>query len=148
MARSLAKILSRRGYTVATAAHGQEALEQLAADRFHVVITDLNMPVMDGMQLLRRLQPDASSAATRRLIVPPTVVLTGHGSTQAAVEAMKLGAYDYLVKPCNPDELLMTIENVLRVGELVVPGRGGTPAGGGASACPAVTKSMGWGPCG
>jgi DNA-binding NtrC family response regulator len=118
MARSLAKILSRRGYAVAMAGNGQEALDQLAAERFHVVITDLNMPVMDGMQLLRRLQPETSTATTRRLIVPPTVVLTGHGSTQAAVEAMKLGAYDYLVKPCNPDELLMTIEHVLHVDEL------------------------------
>ena len=118
MARSLAKILTRRGYTVAVAAHGQEALTRLAAERFHVVVTDLNMPVMDGMQLLRRLQPNAAKAGERRLIAPPTIVLTGHGSTQAAVEAMKLGAYDYLVKPCNPDELLMTLDNVLRVGDL------------------------------
>src|SRR5438445_10661221 len=118
MARSLAKILTRRGYTVAVAGHGQEALDQLAATRFQVVITDLNMPVMDGMQLLRRLQPNAASGGERRLISPPTVVLTGHGSTQAAVEAMKLGAYDYLVKPCNPDELLMATENLPRGTEL------------------------------
>ncbi|MBI3766982.1 MAG: sigma-54-dependent Fis family transcriptional regulator [Deltaproteobacteria bacterium] len=118
MARSVAKILTRRGYAVAIAAHGQEALDHLAAERFDVVITDLNMPVMDGMQLLRRLQPIAASSGERRLITPPAIVLTGHGSTQAAVEAMKLGAYDYLVKPCNPDELLMTLENVLRVGDL------------------------------
>ncbi len=118
MARSLAKILARRGYTVAVATHGQEALDQLAGARFHVIITDLNMPVMDGMQLLRRLQPNAGGAGERRLVSPPTIVLTGHGSTHAAVEAMKLGAYDYLVKPCDPDELLMTIDNVLRVGDL------------------------------
>jgi len=118
MARTLAKILERRGYTVATAANGQEALDQLAAERFHVVVTDLNMPVMDGMQLLRRLQPGPAHPGARRMISPPTVVLTGHGSTQAAVEAMKLGAHDYLVKPCNPDELLMTIENLVHVGDL------------------------------
>src|SRR6185295_19232383 len=93
-------------------------LAKLAAERFSVIVTDLNMPVMDGMQLLRRLQPDEGAAGERRLVSPPTVVLTGHGSTQAAVEAMKLGAFDYLVKPCNPDELLMTIENVLRGGDL------------------------------
>ena len=119
MARTLAKILERKGHTVATAANGEEALALLAAERFHVVITDLNMPVMDGMQLLRRLQPEpAAEPAERRLISPPTVVLTGHGSTQAAVEAMKLGAHDYLLKPCNPDELLMTIENLLHVRDL------------------------------
>jgi two-component system response regulator PilR (NtrC family) len=119
MARTLAKILERKGYDVAMAANGQEALRELGEGPFEVVVTDLNMPVMDGMQLLRRLQGDAPPpAGERRLLSPPTIVLTGHGSTQAAVEAMKLGAWDYLVKPCNPDELLMTIEQVLRVSDL------------------------------
>ncbi len=118
MARTLAKILERRGYEVAVAGNGQEALARLAADSFQIVITDLNMPVMDGMQLLRRLQGDAPAGGERRLLSPPAIVLTGHGSTQAAVEAMKLGAWDYLVKPCNPDEMLMTIEQVLHVSDL------------------------------
>src|SRR2546422_10925475 len=98
MARTLAKILERKGYTVTTAANGHEALDQLAAGPVDVLITDLNMPVLDGMQLLRRLQSEPARAGERRLIEPPTIVLTGHGSTQAAVEAMKLGAHDYLVK--------------------------------------------------
>ncbi len=119
MARTLAKILERKGFDVATAANGQEALDELAVGTFAVIVTDLNMPVMDGMQLLRRLQGEpAPMPGERRLLSPPTVVLTGHGSTQAAVEAMKLGAWDYLVKPCNPDELLMTIEQLLRVSDL------------------------------
>jgi DNA-binding NtrC family response regulator len=119
MARTLAKILERKGYDVAMAANGQEALAKLGDGSFEVVVTDLNMPVMDGMQLLRRLQGDTPPpAGERRLLAPPTIVLTGHGSTQAAVEAMKLGAWDYLVKPCNPDELLMTLEQVLRVSDL------------------------------
>ncbi len=119
MARTLAKILERKGYDVTTAANGQEALMTLANGTFAVVVTDLNMPVMDGMALLRRLQPDPPPpSGERRLLSPPTIVLTGHGSTQAAVEAMKLGAWDYLVKPCNPDELLMTIAQVLRVSDL------------------------------
>ena len=100
MARTLAKILERKGYDVAMAANGQEALTELGEGPFQVVVTDLNMPVMDGMQLLRRLQGDSPPpAGERRLLSPPTIVLTGHGSTQAAVEAMKLGAWDYLVKP-------------------------------------------------
>ena len=119
MARTLSKILARRGYAVSCATNGEDALARLAAESFHVVVTDLNMPVMDGMQLLRRLQGDhPAPTLERRLISPPTVVLTGHGSTQAAVEAMKLGAYDYLVKPCDPDELLMTIEQLLHVTDL------------------------------
>ena len=119
MARTLAKILERKGYDVTTAPNGAEALTVLRERSVEVVITDLNMPVMDGMALLRQLQPDPPPAAgERRLLMPPTIVLTGHGSTQAAVEAMKLGAWDYLVKPCNPDELLMTLEQVLRVSDL------------------------------
>jgi DNA-binding NtrC family response regulator len=118
MARTLAKILERKGYDVATAGNGEEALRELGAGPFAVIVTDLNMPVLDGMQLLRRLQGDPPPAGERRLLSPPAIVLTGHGSTQAAVEAMKLGAWDYLVKPCNPDELLMTIEQVLRVSDL------------------------------
>jgi DNA-binding NtrC family response regulator len=119
MARTLAKILERKGYRVTTVANGQEALTALADDAFAVVVTDLNMPVMDGMSLLRRLQPEPPPPpGERRLLSPPTIVLTGHGSTQAAVEAMKLGAWDYLVKPCNPDEFLMTIAQVLRVADL------------------------------
>jgi len=119
MARTLAKILERKGYEVATAGNGQMALDALAGGTFHVIVTDLNMPVMDGMALLRRLQGDAAPpAGERRLLSPPTIVLTGHGSTQAAVEAMKLGAWDYLVKPCNPDELLMTLAQVLRMSDL------------------------------
>ncbi len=119
MARTLAKILERKGYDVTSTGNGEEALRALAAATFAVIVTDLNMPVLDGMQLLRRLQGDPPPpAGERRLLSPPAIVLTGHGSTQAAVEAMKLGAWDYLVKPCNPDELLMTIEQVLRVSDL------------------------------
>lgn len=119
MARTLAKILQRKGYRVATAANGKEAIAHLEKDRPAVIVTDLNMPVMDGMALLQHLRgADEPDDGPRRLLAPPTVVLTGHGSTHAAVEAMKLGAYDYLVKPCNPDELLMTLEQILHVSDL------------------------------
>jgi len=118
MARTLARILERKGHEVVTAANGQEALALLAPGAFQAIVTDLNMPVMDGMQLLRQLQGETVPAGERRLLSPPAIVLTGHGSTQAAVEAMKLGAWDYLIKPCNPDELLMTIEQVLHVADL------------------------------
>ena len=78
MARTLAKILERKGYDVAMAANGQEALSELGDGPFQVVVTDLNMPVMDGMQLLRRLQGEpAPPPGERRLLSPPTIVLTG-----------------------------------------------------------------------
>jgi two-component system, NtrC family, response regulator AtoC len=105
MVRTLAKILERKGYVVDTAANGESALQTLAEHPADVVITDLNMPVMDGMQLLRAMRD--------REFSPVTIVLTGHGTIQSAVEAMKLGAADYLIKPCNPDELLIVLDRQL-----------------------------------
>lgn len=118
MARTLAKILSRRGYEVDICSNGREALERLEKSEFDVVITDLNMPVMDGMQLLRQMRErlPPQEPGVRPLISPRTLVLTGHGSTQSAVEAMKLGAAHYIIKPCDPEELLLEVETQLADG--------------------------------
>jgi len=87
----IAEALDGAGYQVVTAADGAEAMEAAGAGRFHLVITDLKMPRMDGMELLARL---------RRLDPTlPVIVLTAHGTIDNAVEAMKLGAFDYLTKP-------------------------------------------------
>ena len=110
MVRTLAKILERKGYSVDAAANGEEALQRLAESSYDLVITDLNMPVMDGMQLLRAMK--------ERQLTPATIVLTGHGTIASAVEAMKLGAGDYLIKPCQPDELLMVAARVLELRQL------------------------------
>ena len=110
MVRTLSRILERAGYVVATAANGKEALAILDRDVIDVLITDLNMPVMDGMALLRAMQELVSR--------PATVVLTGYGTIQSAVDAMKLGASDYLIKPCNPDELKIVIERQLELRSL------------------------------
>ncbi|MDG2303929.1 MAG: sigma-54 dependent transcriptional regulator [Candidatus Binatia bacterium] len=104
---TISRILSRQGHEVATAANGADALEVLARDAIDVLITDLNMPVMDGMTLLREV-----ADLTAR---PSTVVLTGYGTIQSAVDAMKHGAADYLIKPCNPDELKLVIERQLEM---------------------------------
>jgi DNA-binding NtrC family response regulator len=110
MVRTLAKILERKGYSVDAAATGEEALTHLGRSSYDLVITDLNMPVMDGMQLLRTMK--------ERQLHPATIVLTGHGTIQSAVEAMKLGAGDYLIKPCHPDELLIVAARLLEVRQL------------------------------
>lgn len=110
MVRTLSRILERAGYEVATAANGKEALDILDREVIDVLITDLNMPVMDGMALLRAMQELVSR--------PATVVLTGYGTIQSAVDAMKLGASDYLIKPCNPDELKIVIERQLELRSL------------------------------
>ncbi|MCS6926174.1 MAG: sigma-54 dependent transcriptional regulator [Candidatus Binatia bacterium] len=110
MAKMQAKILQRKGYVVETACNGREALRLLDQSAFDVVITDLKMPVMDGMQLLR-----AMNAKERGCQV---IVLTGHGTIESAVEAMQLGAVDYLTKPCNPDELLIKVDKLLETKRL------------------------------
>lgn len=110
MVRTLAKILQRRGYAVSRAGNGDEALRQLDSDSFDLVVTDLKMPGMDGMELL--------STMRSRGLAHPIIVLTGYGTVQSAVDAMKLGAFDYLIKPCNPDELLLTVERALEARQL------------------------------
>jgi DNA-binding NtrC family response regulator len=110
MAKTQAKILQRKGYEVETAGNGREALQLLNRSAFDVVITDLKMPVMDGMQLLREMNAKVRGCAV--------IVLTGHGTIESAVEAMQCGAADYLTKPCNPDELLLKVEKQIETKRL------------------------------
>lgn len=107
---TISRILTRQGLRVLTADNGAQALELLAREDADVMITDLNMPVMDGMSLLREVADLPAK--------PATIVLTGYGTVQSAVDAMKHGAADYLIKPCNPDELKLVIERQLEVRSL------------------------------
>jgi DNA-binding NtrC family response regulator len=110
MAKMQAKILQRKGYDVDTASNGREALGKLDRTNFDVVITDLKMPVMDGMQLLREMNIKERGCAV--------IVLTGHGTIESAVEAMQHGAADYLTKPYSPDELLLKVDKLLETKRL------------------------------
>src|SRR5437867_101819 len=110
MARTLAKNLERAGHAVEHAPHGEAALARLGEVSFDVVLTDLKMPVMDGMALLHAMH--------ERGLPPAVVVLTGYGTIESAVEAMKLGAADYLIKDARPQEILLTIERVLKLDAL------------------------------
>lgn len=97
-------------YTVTCACNGKDALEHLASDTFDVIITDLIMPEMDGIQLLhntRELYPSL-----------PVIVLTAQGSIESAVEAMRQGALDYLEKPFDPHRLEMAVLKALEFGRL------------------------------
>jgi len=100
----LAGFLKKRGYTVPTAASGVEAVEKNATTGFDLVILDLKMPELDGIETIVRMKE----------IDPETyfVVLTGYGTVESAVRAMKSGAYDYLNKPVNLDELELIIEHI------------------------------------
>jgi len=102
--------LRDEGYRVLTAADGRTGLEQFQAEPVDLVLTDIRMPEMDGMELLTRLkamQPEL-----------PVVVLTAHGTIDSAVEAMKLGAFDYLTKPFSRDQLKGAVRKALEVGDL------------------------------
>ncbi|HYX23224.1 MAG TPA: sigma-54 dependent transcriptional regulator [Thermoanaerobaculia bacterium] len=103
--RMLAAALGQEGYEVATAADGQAGMRLLAAHPFDFVLTDLKLPDVSGLRVLA-----ASRAAQPRV---PVVVLTGYGTVGAAVEAMKLGAYDFLEKPLELDDLSRLIEQAL-----------------------------------
>jgi DNA-binding NtrC family response regulator len=97
---ALAKRLDKRGVTVTAAFSGSEALEKLQADsRVDVVVLDVKMPGMDGVETLKAIK------ANYPLI--EVVMLTGHATVESAIEGMKLGALDYLMKPCEM-EVLMT----------------------------------------
>ena len=92
------KEMTRQGHSVETAANGEAAWELLEAEDFDVVLCDINMPRLDGIGLLRRLR--------ERVQNPPEVImLTGQATVESAIEAMKLGAYDYLTKPYRITEL-------------------------------------------
>ncbi|MEO8434051.1 MAG: sigma-54 dependent transcriptional regulator [Pyrinomonadaceae bacterium] len=93
----LQKELQRLGYRVQAAADGEAALRRLEESNVDVLLCDINMPRMDGMELLRRVH--------ERPNPPEVIMLTGNGTIETAVEAMKMGAYDYLTKPYTINEL-------------------------------------------
>ena len=103
--RMLEAALGQEGYEVASAADGGTGIRLLAARPFDFVLTDLKLPDVSGLRVL-----EASRAAQPRV---PVVVLTGYGTVGAAVEAMKLGAYDFLEKPLELDDLSRLIEQAL-----------------------------------
>lgn len=101
----LQQILTREGYEVETAASGQEALALLRDTTFHIVLSDLRMPGMSGVDVIREL----------KTLAPFTtgIIHTAYASVETAVEAMKAGAYDYVTKPVRRDELLVVIQRAL-----------------------------------
>jgi two-component system response regulator AtoC len=103
--RVLEAILRRDGYDVVTAANGLEALAGMSRG-VHTVITDLKMPGLDGMGLLRKLSSDYPDV--------PVVMITAHGSVENAVEAVKLGAFDYIEKPFDQEQIRQVVDKALR----------------------------------
>jgi two-component system, NtrC family, response regulator PilR len=98
-------MLTRAGYAVTSAADGEEAIEHLQKEIFDLVITDLRMPRVDGMEVLKAVK----SASPETVVL----VITAFATADSAVEAMKHGAYDYLTKPFQVDEVQLIIRNAL-----------------------------------
>ena len=109
-AQSVAEILDRVGYDCAIAASGPEGAKQVENSRYDIVITDLVMPGVDGMEVLRR--------AKEALPEGEVILVTGHASVPKAVEAMQLGAYNFLEKPLDIQRLRAIVENAAASVEL------------------------------
>jgi len=108
--------LTRKGYLVTAVATGTAAVQAVTEEEYDAAIFDLKMPGMEGIEALRRareIQPGL-----------PVLILTGHGSIETAIEAIRAGAYDYLTKPCNLAELELLIQKALERRALEVENRG------------------------
>jgi DNA-binding NtrC family response regulator len=109
--RVMSAELARRGYDVVAASTGREALQQSTQITPDVTLLDLRLPDLDGIEVLKRLRERNPSAGV--------VVLTAHGTIDTAIRAIRLGAYDYLEKPCPIEKLEMAIQKTCEHGRLV-----------------------------
>jgi len=99
---NMSKLLIRRGYQVKAVNSGDEAIRALMDNLFDVMVLDLKMPGLDGIATIREM---------RKLgLFTEVLILTGHGSIDLALEALKMGAYDYVTKPCEIADLVSKIE--------------------------------------
>lgn len=103
--------LSDKGYRLLLAGNGEEALSIFKSEDVDVVVTDIKMEKMDGLELLEKIKKLKSTALV--------IMITAHGTIETAVKAMKLGAYDYITKPFDRDELQIMIEKALRLQSLI-----------------------------
>jgi two-component system nitrogen regulation response regulator NtrX len=104
--KSLVGALTDEGYEVFDAEDGKKALELAETTRPHLVLLDIWMPQMDGMEVLKRLKMDFSESAV--------IMISGHGTIETAVKAAKLGAYDFIEKPLSLEKITLTIDHALR----------------------------------
>jgi DNA-binding NtrC family response regulator len=111
MREMLKKLLEEAGYDVGLAGNGEEGLTLFRQGGFHLVVTDLSMPGKDGMEVLRTVKKEEPNI--------PVLLITAYATIDTAVEAIKIGAYDYLTKPFDPDAIEITIKNALAHKQLV-----------------------------
>ncbi|MHB9097325.1 MAG: sigma-54-dependent transcriptional regulator [Syntrophales bacterium] len=115
MRHLLAIMLSRKGYHIDQAGDGVEALEMIGAAPFDMIITDIKMPRMDGVELLKRIMA---------MEIPlPVVFITAFATVESAVEVMRHGAVDYIIKPFEEDRILLTVERTLGLSRIMAENR-------------------------
>lgn len=108
--RTLREILEYEDFAVDEAVDGNDALEKVKASRYDLILLDVKMPKMDGLEVLSTISADQPEV--------PVIMISGHGTVETAVEATKLGAYDFIEKPPDLNRLLLTIRNGLDRGQL------------------------------
>ena len=109
--KTLTEILSYEGYKIEEAGDGEEGFRKFSEKNYDVVLCDIKMPKMDGIEFLEKVKevnPDV-----------PIIMISGHGNVDTAVEAVKKGAYDYISKPPDLNRLLITLRNALDKQSLV-----------------------------
>ncbi len=106
---SLRALLGSTGLNVKTYPDARHFLEDYQPDNIHCALIDVRMPEIDGIELLTRM--------ARRPPLPPVVIITGHGEVSMAVKAMKIGAFDFIEKPFEPDALIERVKAAIRRGE-------------------------------
>lgn len=109
---SLKDILELEGHTIELAENGAEGVSKFSADNFDMVITDIKMPEMDGMEVLSKIMETKPDTAV--------IMISGHGDIDTAVESIKKGAYDFIEKPLDLNRLLITVKNATERTNLVV----------------------------
>ena len=104
---TLREILADEGHEVEVAENGKQGLDMAQAKAYDLIFSDIKMPEMDGLELLKALKEGDEA------IESPIVMITGHGDVETAVQALKLGAYDFLLKPLDLNRILITTKNAL-----------------------------------
>ncbi|MFQ5834980.1 MAG: sigma-54-dependent transcriptional regulator [bacterium] len=111
MRRVLQMILQKEGYEIVTTRDGREALQKVEEESFDLVLTDMKMPGLSGLDLLKRIRESDEEI--------PVIMITAYGTVETAVKAMKEGAHDYLLKPFEKDEMKIIVANALKMKTLV-----------------------------
>lgn len=103
--------MNKEGYEIVTAKDGEEALQKVEGENFDLVLTDMKMPGLSGIELLKKIRESDEEM--------PVIMVTAYGTVETAVKAMKEGAYDYLLKPFEKDEMKIIVANALKMKTLV-----------------------------